>query len=157
MTAFTYDGPTKQLTITGTDLPLAADIDYIHFAKSNCIVNAASSSATSITCTLDRNPTCGTWTPKILAKLGLIVNNAALTGSEVQCTITAATPLGALNIIGGDNITISGTNFPYTLEGNTVSIKFTDTQQTECVPQTSTTDTLVCLTSSFDEASAASQ
>jgi len=155
VTGFTFDEASKELLITGTELPLQADIDSIMFAQSTCSV--LSSSATSVSCKLDRNPTCGTWKPTLLAKLGKIVNAASVTGVAVKCTVSAANPLLALNMIGGDNITFTGTNFPYELEGNTITVKFKDTQQTACTPQWSTTDVLVCLTTKFDESTAASQ
>jgi hypothetical protein len=158
VTAFTFDESTKKLVLTGIDMPTGDDIESVVFAQSTCTVDTAVSTATSITCTLDRNPTCGTWTPTLNAKLGKIINAAsALTGLAVQCTVTAANPLTALNMIGGDNITFTGTNFPYELAGNTVEVKFKDTKQTACTPQWSTTDTLVCLTTEFDESTAASQ
>jgi hypothetical protein len=58
-----------------------------------------------------------------------------------------ATPL---NILGQDNITLSGTNFPYELEGNTFELKFNNADETTCEVVETTTDELVCLTSKFN-------
>jgi hypothetical protein len=59
-------------------------------------------------------------------------------------------PLTELNIIGADNITITGLNFPRDLSLSTVSIKFKDPAATTCVPVKSSSTSLVCLTDSFD-------
>lgn len=69
----------------------------------------------------------------------------------MQCTLTGGSPLTSLNLIGGDNITLSGTHLPYELINNEVEIHFTDTQKTKCIAQESTTDKLVCMTEAFDE------
>ena len=60
-------------------------------------------------------------------------------------------PDTGLNLLGGDNITISGEYLPHNLETSTVEIKFTDDQETTCLAQVSSTSELVCLTSAFDD------
>jgi len=57
----------------------------------------------------------------------LIPNAADLAPTTVQCTIVSATPTTNLNLLGGDEITITGTNFPKMLAKSTVDIKFSDT------------------------------
>lgn len=157
-TTFTYTEATKELVIQGTKLPNSTDdIDWIEFAQSSCTVDTTKISETSITCKLDRDPVCGTWKPTIHARLGKILNKSDMTAQAIQCTVSAATPLGAMNIIGGDNITFTGTNFPHDLKESTVSIKFKDPSKTECKPQSSQSDTLVCLTTAFDESTSPSQ
>jgi hypothetical protein len=55
-----------------------------------------------------------------------------------------------INLLGNDNITFTGTNFPHEIEGNTFELKFDNAAQTNCeVVDTSTTE-LVCLTDRFD-------
>jgi hypothetical protein len=54
-------------------------------------------------------------------------------------------------LLGADNLTFTGTNFPRELETNTVEIEFTDTLKTKCIAQKSSTNELVCLTSGFDK------
>lgn len=77
VTAFTYTAATKQLEITGTDLPpTIANVSRIEFAKSLCTVTAAS--ATSLTCTLDHIETCGTHVPIVYATMGKVNNSATL-------------------------------------------------------------------------------
>jgi len=151
ITAFTFDAATNQVVITGTDFPTAVeDIRNVKFAKSTCVVDAATLTATNIECTLAREPTCGSYIPKVTAKLGKIPHVSTIVEEVVDCTITDALPIQDLNLLGGDNITITGTNFPHDLEHSVVSISFDDTQATTCVPQISSTTELVCLTSEFD-------
>jgi hypothetical protein len=149
VTAFTFDAGASTISITGTDFDVSP-IKEIKFAKSRCAVDPATLSATNIDCTLVREPTCGTFIPVVTSDMGIIPGDAGLVGTEVACTATSATPLASLNLLGGDNITISGTNFPHELSDSTVVLAFDDTQTTTCVPQSSTTDTLVCLTGAFD-------
>lgn len=53
-------------------------------------------------------------------------------------------------MLGKDNITFTGTNFPHELEGNTFELAFDNDAKTTCeVAETSTTE-LVCLTSKFN-------
>jgi len=89
--------------------------------------------------------------PQLVSNLGIIPNAASLTPSTVTCVVSSAVPVENLNLLGGDNITISGQFFPNNLETHTVSLKFSDAQATECVPQVSSTSTLVCLTNKFDK------
>lgn len=89
--------------------------------------------------------------PKLTATLGVIPNSANLTTLDVACAVTAATPDFDMNIIGGDNITISGEHFPWDLESNTIEVNFTDAGKTPCIPQVSNSVTFVCLTTSFNE------
>ena len=55
-----------------------------------------------------------------------------------------------MNLLGNDNLTISGTKFPYDLTTSTVQINFTDAGTTGCIPQWSNSTELVCLTQEFD-------
>jgi hypothetical protein len=59
-------------------------------------------------------------------------------------------PTTTLNLLGGDNLTFTGSMLPKVLSTSSVSIKFSDTQQTNCIPQISKTDQLVCLTEKFN-------
>ena len=106
---------------------------------------------TGLECTLDKEPTCGKWVPKLTAVLGVVPNTAAITSLEVSCSITTVVPDFDLNIIGGDNITISGEHFPWDIVSNTVVINFNDADTTACIPQDSQSTFLVCLTESFSE------
>lgn len=107
---------------------------------------------TGLECILDREPTCGTWVPKLTATLGVIPNAADIASLEVLCAVTAATPDFDMNIIGGDNITISGEHFPWDLVDNNITVNFNDADSTPCVPQVSNSIDFVCLTTSFNEA-----
>lgn len=150
VTAFTYTASSRQLQLTGTDLPVNSSmIDYVEFAHSRCTVSSAS--ATSLTCVLDYEPVCGDHLPKLVAVDGQANNSAALTAETITCTISSVVPTTELNLLGGDNLTISGTQFPWNLETSVVDITFNDAQATKCVPQVSSSTTLVCLTGAFDK------
>jgi hypothetical protein len=66
--------------------------------------------------------------------------------------VTSAEPDFDLNIIGGDNITISGEHFPWDLDINNITVNFNDADSTPCTPQSSSSTNFVCLTNSFNEA-----
>ena len=150
VSSFTFTEATKKVVLTGLSIPInAVDIKSVTFAKANCIVDSATLTATNLECILDKEPTCGTWVPKLVSNMGHILNAAAIVPVTVACTVTSATPISDLNLLGGDNITISGTNFPHDLT-STIVLKFSDTQQSVCVPQVSSSTELVCLTSAFD-------
>jgi hypothetical protein len=100
---------------------------------------------------LSLEPTCGIHKPVITSIYGIIPNDAALEGKQVDCTVSDIIPNTDLNLLGSDNITLSGTNFPTELDSNTVEISFSDDQATKCVAQSSSSTTLVCLTSEFDK------
>jgi hypothetical protein len=133
ITSFTFDEATKKIVISGVDLP--SDMDTfvsIEFGLSFCTLDETSMSSTSLECTLNQDPTCGDWTPVLNSFMGLIPNAEALATQTVSCSISAAEPAYGLNLLGGDNITISGTNLPHNLITSTVAIKFSDSQETEC-------------------------
>jgi len=69
----------------------------------------------------------------------------------VECTVTSITPNTDLNVLGGDNLTISGTNFPKFVADNTVEIGFSNSNSTKCVLQSSKSTEMICLTKSFDK------
>lgn len=77
VTGFTYTAATKQLVITGIDLPpTIGNVSKVMFAKSPCIVSAADN--TSLTCTLVHTETCGSHVPYIYSTMGLVNNSASL-------------------------------------------------------------------------------
>ena len=158
----TLDG-VSTLTLTGTELPdNVSKIQSIKYAGSLCtpvtpviaegeegVVGTLS--GTEVVCTLDREPTCGTnWIPNLTTFFGDVANADSVTGQDVACTITSVVPDTPLNLLGKDNITFTGTNFPHEIEGNTFELKFDNNMQTVCdVVDTKTTD-LVCLTNKFN-------
>jgi len=127
ITGVEFKADTKVLTVTGTELPAKlADIQSLTFAQSPCTVAAdATLDGKSITCTLSRNPTCGSWSPKVTTAFGNIAINAeSVKEIAVACTIISAVPDSPLNLLGSDNITFTGTNFPHEIEGNTFELTF---------------------------------
>jgi hypothetical protein len=120
VTSFTYDDSTRLLTLTGTDLPdNLMKVQSITFAGSTCTPTADSADAegvlsgTSVVCKLDREATCGTWVPALTTHFGNVANGADITGAAVPCTISSVVPDTPLNLLGQDNITFTGTNFPH--------------------------------------------
>jgi hypothetical protein len=85
-------------------------------------------SNTSLECTLDEDPTCGIHLPILTSKLGIIPNSDQLVAEEITCTMTSIFPSTSLNLLGGDNLTFTGTMLPKVLSTSTVSIKFSDSQ-----------------------------
>ena len=56
-----------------------------------------------------------------------------------------------MNVLGGDNLTISGTNFPKFVADNTVDIGFSNSDSTKCILQSSKSTEMICLTKPFDK------
>jgi hypothetical protein len=70
----------------------------------------------------------------------------------VTCEITGIFPATELNLLGADNITLTGTHFPHKLTGGaTFEIEFDDGQATKCKAVASKEDELVCLTEPFEK------
>ena len=72
-------------------------------------------------------PVCGSWAPIVYSNLGFIPVETNITKIEVECTVTGIHPNKDLNVLGADNLTITGTNFPKFIKDNTVDIHFTNT------------------------------
>jgi hypothetical protein len=71
ITAFNYDTTSKVVVITGTAFPeKQTDIQKIMFAFSECPIDSAKYSQTSITCTLLTKPTVGDYKPTIITRFG---------------------------------------------------------------------------------------
>jgi len=115
VTAFTFDVATNNVVITGTDLPAYGDISSLQFALAECEINQDTATSGNIECTLSQEPTCGDHKPIITSYLGNIPHADGLASETVLCTISSMHPLDSLNLLGGDNITITGTNFPHNL------------------------------------------
>jgi hypothetical protein len=97
-------------------------------------VDPATLTGTNIDCTLVKEPTCGDHIPVITTQLGQVPNEAGVKAVTVTCTITEIHPFKDLNLLGHDNITITGTSFPHELETSTVEIAFDDEKKTACLP-----------------------
>lgn len=93
----------------------------------------------------------------LVANEGLVNSSSLLTPETINCSMSSVDPTTQLNLLGGDNLTISGTQFPWNMKRSNISITFNDAQATKCVPQESTSTSLVCLTDPFDKAVAAGQ
>ena len=149
---YIFNHVTNKLTLEGINFPnVTADISSIFFAHTHCTIDESSLTSTLLECTLDDTPVCGDYLPIFTSTLGVVPNAVGLISEEVVCTLSYVTPSEKLNLLGGDNLTFTGTFLPRDLSTSTVSIKFSDAQQTECIPQTSQTDKLVCLTNAFDK------
>ena len=125
LTGYTWNEATSRLVLTGTGLPSAANIRKVEFAKSECTIDTLT--ATTLECTLDKEPTCGDHLPILTSILGVVPNAGSLVATTVSCTATTIAPAADINLLGGDNLTISGTFLPHDLETSTITIKFSDT------------------------------
>lgn len=123
----------------------------IRFANTDCIFDNSTSTHGELHCILADAPTCGEWLPEVYSDHGLIPLDPNTAKIKVDCTVTAITPNTDLNVLGGDNLTISGTNFPKFIADNTVSIGFSNSEGTKCVLQSSKSTEMICLTKSFDK------
>lgn len=127
ITGFTFDEATSRLQLVGVNLPsVISNISKIEFALAECLVDQSTLSASKIDCTLQKEPTCGDYLPILTSALGVIPNNASLRPRTILCAVSQSAPTSGLNLLGGDNITISGTFLPHNLETSTVLIKFSD-------------------------------
>jgi hypothetical protein len=136
VTAFTYDDSTRTLVLTGVDLPdgTVNNIESVYFALTHCTVDLTTATNETIECTLDEDPTCGEHSPILTSNLGIIPNHENVTAETITCTLTSLFPSTSLNLLGGDNLTFSGSMLPKELKTSTVSIKFNDVHETECIP-----------------------
>lgn len=57
---------------------------------------------------------------------GLVNNSLDLIEMTITCTVDSVSPAAELNLLGGDNLRISGTNLPSDLQKSLVDIRFTD-------------------------------
>ena len=88
----TFDLATKRVKITGVDLPSnIKHIDSVNFAESPCTIDKATVSGTNIDCVLDRSPVCGDHKPILTTKWGIIPNEASVTATSIECSITGVT------------------------------------------------------------------
>ena len=88
---------------------------------------------TSIECTLVKAPTCGDHKPSITTQKGLIPLAESLEPATVLCVIEGIEPLFEYNLLGYDNITFTGKNFPHDLLTSTVDITF-EGIGVKCIP-----------------------
>lgn len=93
----------------------------------------------------------------LVANQGLVNTSSTLRAETITCTVSSIYPTTQLNLLGGDNLTISGTQFPWDMKRSEVELAFNDGQSTKCIPQESTSTELICLTSPFDKAVTAGQ
>jgi hypothetical protein len=104
----------------------------------------------TISCTLDREATCGLHVPYITTNMGLLPNDPNMEHYRIDCTIVDVWPYSELNLLAIDNLTLSGTQFPWDISNSEVEMTFNDDDLTPCIPQVSQYDELVCLTQPFN-------
>ena len=109
-------------------------IEKIVFGQTDCVLDDSTTTSTEITCTMIDEPVCGNWHPEIYSSKGLIPIASTVSKLSVDCTVSTMAPLTDLNVLGYDNLTISGTNFPRYLQDNTIEIEFDNTAKSKCIP-----------------------
>jgi len=133
--SFTYDHSTRILVLTGTDLPnVTENITHVHFAHTHCTIDWDTVDNSTLTCTLDEDPTCGDHLPILTSHIGIIPVDDTVSAETITCVLTSVYPSSSLNLLGGDNLTFSGSMLPKVLSTSAISIKFDDADQTICVP-----------------------
>jgi hypothetical protein len=124
---YTFNHVTNKLTLEGINFPnVTSNISSIFFAHSHCTIDESTLTSTFLECTLDETPVCGDHLPIFTSTLGVIPNAVGLIEDTVVCTFNYVTPSEKLNLLGGDNLTFTGTFLPRDLTTSTVSIKFSD-------------------------------
>lgn len=127
VTAFTYTAASRLLELTGVNLPANKSlIRHVEFAHSLCTIDEASVSNSSLQCTMDHEPVCGDWTPQLVAIEGLVNTSSTVRPMTITCTVSSVVPTTQLNLLGGDNLTISGTQFPWDMKRSDIDITFDD-------------------------------
>ena len=91
--------------------------------------------------------TSGSWLPKIKTLMGVIPVDASVSNYEIEPVISSTSP-ALLNPAGGDNLVITGTGFPASLNTqDSVLAYFSDTTSCTIVSMTSTE--ITCQTDPF--------
>lgn len=124
------------------------------FAQTECIVDESTLTDSNIDCYLNDAAVCGDWLPELYSKLGLVLINDSVEKLTVNCQLAEVSPIipnTEINVLGGDNITFSGTGFPRSLIDSTVRINFNNEQQTACVPVHTSNNEIICETAPFDK------
>ena len=119
------ESPPPQRALSVTE---PATIEKVMLGHQECIVDEDTISETFIQCSFDSNVEIetGSWEPEVVSNLGIIPVTSGLDKYTVKYTLTSLAPTEDLNVLGNDNITITGTNFPTQLKGNTIDIEFSD-------------------------------
>jgi hypothetical protein len=80
VTDFVYTEDDRKLVINGINLPsVMSNITSVEFALSYCTVDEATITNATLECTLNKDPTCGDWTPLLTTPLGVVPNNVNMT------------------------------------------------------------------------------
>jgi hypothetical protein len=123
ITSFIYDEGTMKLQMVGLNLPsVVENITKIEFALATCTLDESTQSDVLVECTLDKAPTCGDFKPVLISSIGIMPVLPEVANQTILCSVASAHPTAGLNLLGGDNITISGQFLPHTLDTSTVSV-----------------------------------
>lgn len=135
------------MTITGTSLPLAEDIESVTMSKTDCFVN--SSSEIEIVCTLENNLVHGDWVPEIRTVSGLSVVAPTVVPVSITGSIESVSPSLELNKAGGQVLLITGTHFPNSLDTEH-KIELVFTTGNSCKMITIKSTEIMCETEPFE-------
>ena len=136
-----YNDADQTITIDGANLSTDGTII---FGGATC--GTLSGGASSLTCTLDHVPFGGDHNVEYYDSNGL-VTQSGLSLITVDMAISGVTQAAALNQNGGDELTISGNNFPNNAEY--VNIEFDD--GTGCTVTSIQPDQITCEVDGFDK------
>lgn len=143
VTAYALAG--RKLTITGTTLvePVKIEMGFI-----DCENIVVAESADSITCDLTDEIPVGSWLPQIHTENGIVKTEASVEETVVEMTITGVSPETDLNPAGGDILTITGTNFPPTIDSR-YNFEINLDDKALCIPFEQTSTEIKCTTEPF--------
>ena len=80
VTAFTYTARSRQLELTGVNLPSDRSlIRHVEFAHSLCSIDESTITNSSLTCTMDHEPVCGDWLPMLVSIVVRLPPSSTLT------------------------------------------------------------------------------
>lgn len=97
------------MTVTGTNLP--TDLTNVMLGDVGC--GPVTGSATSITCTLLKNPAAGTYAAvDVYSADGRVSVNASVTSITVALSTDSVTPNTDVNSAGGTVLKIQGSGLP---------------------------------------------
>jgi uncharacterized protein YaiE (UPF0345 family) len=144
ITGFSITSGTE-LTITGTNFGTPLKIEMAHLDCANIVV---SNTADSIRCDLSNELPGGSWLPVVTEAHGKVkVDNTVMAQVETM-TIISVDPMVNINPAGGDRVTITGTNFPVSLDSR-YNLSVTLATGIRCVAYQIASTEILCETEPF--------
>lgn len=133
----------NRLSISGSNFDDILKVEMGHIACNN-----VASSSTSITCDLEGKLPAGSWWPSVIEDKGKVQVESSVSPEVVNMIISNVDPKIDLNPAGGNIMTITGDNFPPTLDSR-YQFAITLDGKTRCVPFETSYTEVKCETEPF--------